>query len=218
MLQICRTNSYFIDQFSIYGERHSGTNFLEQCISQQFGLNKTEFYGHKHFFGWVKPETITYKGRHTLFACTVRNPYDWIMAMISLPHHIHVHRYQDIEKFLLDEWYSVNHLNNEILEDRNYINKKRYQNIFELRKYKNIYLSQIMPIIAQNYLLISYDTFLKNHKNYLNIISNRLNLRTKNPPPEPIYKSAYHMPSNIKDIIDQNIDWSIEESLGYFKK
>jgi hypothetical protein len=219
MLQLLRTHTCYIEKFVIYGERHSGTNFLEKCIKDQFAIDKTEFYDNKHFFGWSKPEVITYKGRHTLFIGIVRNPYDWISAMISLPHHVEYTRILNIDKFLLDEWYSIDYHDKEILEDRNYTNRKRYKNIFEMRKYKYLFLSQIMPLIARNYVLLSYDSFLKNHNNYLNIIGNRFDLKTKGIPPEVDKdKKPYNINNHILDIINNNIDWDIEASLGFFRK
>jgi len=217
MLQICSSGSCYIDKFIIYGERHSGTNFVEQCFQQRFGLNKTEFFGNKHFFGWTKPETISYKDKHSLFIGIVRNPYDWIMAMINLPHHIHISRLSNLESFLLNEWYSTDIHNNEILTDRSFITKKRYANIFDMRTNKYKYLSEIMPVIAPNYVLLSYDTFLKNYNNYLNIICNRFHLKKIGSSPDPIKKYPYAVPTHIKNIIDNNVDWSLEESLGFYK-
>lgn len=218
MLQICQANSRFIDKFCLFGERHSGTNFSQQCFNDKFGLEFTSFYGSKHFFGWVKPETITYRGRHTLFIGIVRNPYDWIMAMINMPHHVHYHRLMNIESLLLDEWYSTDHRNVEIIEDRNYTNKKRYKNIFEMRTFKYKYLCETMPVIAQNYVLFSYDTFLKNHHNYLNIVANRFSLKCIGKPPDVKRKDSYMIDPNIKTMIDNNVDWTLEESLGFYKR
>lgn len=218
MLQICSANTAYIDKFVIYGERHSGTNFLEQCFKQTFHLEKTEFYGFKHFFGWMKPETIKYKGKHTLFIGMVRNPYDWIMAMINLPHHIHRDRMLNIPELLTQEWYSTDYHDKEILTDRNFITKKRYDNIFHMRTTKYRYLSEIMPIIADNYILLSYDTWLKNYHNYLNIIANRFGIKKKGIAPKVENKQPYLVNSIIKDIIDNNADWSLEESLGFYKR
>ena len=218
MLQICSSKSIYIDKFVLYGERHSGTNFLEKCFKQKFGLEKTNYYGNKHFFGWTKPETITYKNSlHTLFIGIVRNPYDWTMAMINLPHHIHQHRLLNIPQFLTSEWYSTDYHNNEIILDRNFITKKRYNNIFEMRTTKYQYLSETMPIIAHNYLLLSYDSWLKNYHKYLTIIGNRFNLKNIGEEPALENKVPYLVPSRIKDIINNHADWSVEESLGFNK-
>lgn len=219
MLQLYR-NSHYIDKFTIYGERHSGTNFLESCIKDQFGLELTYFFGFKHWFGFTKPEVISYHSvaRSTLFIGIVRNPYDWLCAMYLAPHHAPRKIRWDFNKLLTSEWYSLDDKNKEILHDRNYKTKERYKNIFELRKEKCYYLNNIMPVIAQNYVLLSYDSFLKNHHNYLNIIGNRFHLIGKGKAPEPFDKPLAQFNSDQKKLIDSNIDWSIEEALGFFKR
>lgn len=218
MLQICSATSCYIDKFVIYGERHSGTNFVEQYLKQRFGLYRTEYYGNKHFFGWAKPETITYKDKHTLFIGLVRNPYDWIMAMINLPHHIESSRLLNIRSLLLNEWYSVDVHGKEILFDRSFITRNRYKNIFDMRATKYRYLSEIMPVIAPNYVLLSYDMLLKNYYNYFNIIANRFNLRPVGDTLSLQDKIPYQVPSYIQEIINDNSDWDLEASLGFSKR
>lgn len=215
MLYLCR-DSHYIDKFTIYGERHSGTNFLESCIKQQFGLDITYFYGFKHWMGFAKPEVISYN-RQVLFIGIVRNPYDWLAAFYNAPHHVPRFNSLNINTFLTNEWYSIDCHNNEIMYDRNFTSKpyKRYHNIFEMRRTKYIYLSQVMPLIAKNYILLSYDSFLKNHTNYLNIIGNRYHLKTINKPPIPVEKKSYNFDLPIKNLINSNLDWTLEESLGY---
>jgi hypothetical protein len=216
MLQIFRSKYEWIFDYTIYGERHSGTNFLESCIKQQFGLDITYFYGFKHFFGWTKPEILTYKARHTLFLGITRHPYDWILALQRHPHHIPKENLK-FPDFLLNEWYSVRG-KIELLEDRNYTNKQRYKNIFELRKEKCIYLSEILPVIINNYVLMSYDDLKYNHYQTMNIIGNRFNLKTIGTPPPFYGKDPIELSPEIKDIIDNNIDWKVEATLGYFPK
>jgi hypothetical protein len=219
MLQLCRSKYEWIDKFTIYGERHSGTNFLEECIKKQFGLNITYFYGFKHWLGFAKPERIAYD-RHILYLGIVRNPYDWLTAFFNAPHHVPIHSRLSLESFLTNEWYSIDHNDKEIMGDRNYTtqpNLQRYKNIFELRKQKCIYLSQDMPVLASNYVLLSYDSFLKNHKTYLNIIGRRFDLKDVGSPPDLIEKRSIEMEPHIKNLIDTNLDWSVEESLGYYK-
>ena len=219
MLQLYRTNPLLIFEYAIYGERHSGTNFLEQCMNSCFDIPRTSFYCSKHFFGWTKPATITYKARHVLFIGIVRNPYDWTMAMINVPHHIHPHRMFDINSFLLGEWYSTSgDQNREIMEDRNPETNLRYKNIFNMRTWKYNYLLNTMPAIAQNYVLISYEHFIKNHKNILNIIGEKFSLKKINEPPNTITKYPYETSNDLKQIIDSNLDWNLEETLGYSKR
>ena len=218
MLQLYRTNPLLIFEYAIYGERHSGTNFLEQCMNSCFDIPRTSFYCTKHFFGWTKPETITYKARHVLFIGIVRNPYDWIKSMHNLPHHIHPHKSYDIKNLIMTEWMSVNSALLEMMEDRNFLTGERYKNIFELRQVKYNYLLNTMPTIAQNYVLISYEHFIKNHKNILNIIEQKFCLKRTGQPPESIVKHPYGISDDIKQIIDSNLDWTLEEALGYTRR
>lgn len=218
MFQLYRTNPLLIFEYSIFGERHSGTNFLEQCMKGRFDLSCTGFYGTKHFFGWSKPETITYKGRHTLFIGITRDPYDWIKSMHNLPHHIHPHRAWDFKTFITSEWTSVDNNLVELKQDRNFITKEKYKNIFELRKQKLLYLLEFMPKFAQNYLLITYESFRLNHNNYLDIISEKYNLPNKGVAPPAIEKFPYGIDPEIKAIIDDNIDWNVEKQFGYYRR
>lgn len=39
-------------KFTIFGERCSGTNFLEKAILENFELEMTNEYGWKHFWGY----------------------------------------------------------------------------------------------------------------------------------------------------------------------
>lgn len=218
MLQLYRTDPLLIFEYAIYGERHSGTNFLEQCMNSCFDIPRTSFYCHKHFFGWTKPETITYKARHVLFIGIVRNPYDWIMAMHNVPHHIHPHRRWDLKTLILSEWSSVTDTLYEMKEDRNFITGERYKNIFELRQIKYNYLLNTMPIVAQNYVLISYEYFIKNHKNILSIIGEKFHLKKTGEPPESMVKHPYAITNDIKEIIDSNLNWNLEEAFGYTRR
>lgn len=221
MLQLYCSRTAYIDKFTIYGERHSGTNFLEQCIKDRFGLELTYFFGFKHFFGWTKPETISYHrlSLHTLFIGIVRDPYDWIMSFHNIPYHVPKKNRKSLDAFLLNEWFSKNTSSSEIMTDRSFITKQRYKNIFEMRTTKYKYLNETMPVITPNYVLFSYDTFLNNHENYLNILQHRFCLKKVGDAPKPYIKKPYLISDEkIKTIIDDNLDWTLENSLGFYKR
>jgi small nuclear ribonucleoprotein (snRNP)-like protein len=59
---------------------------------------------------------------------------------------------------------------------------------------------------------------LKNYDNYMNIISNRFFLKKIGSSPELINKTPYIVPTYIKNIIDNNVDWRLEESLGFSQR
>jgi hypothetical protein len=143
-----------ITKFVIYGERCSGTNYLENVIKNNFGLELRNDFGSKHFFCFN-----TYKGiiDDTLFIGIVRNPIYWINSFSRELHHI-PNENKSLSNFLHNEFYSVDENSNKIiLKDLNYITLKKYKNIFELRKMKNFYLLNVMPKKVKNYILINYD-------------------------------------------------------------
>lgn len=63
-----------MNKYTIYGERCSGTTYLENIINMNFDANITYEYGWKHFFGFNELKNSD----DTLFICIVRNLPDWI--------------------------------------------------------------------------------------------------------------------------------------------
>lgn len=220
MLQLYRSKYEYIKEFVIYGERHSGTKFLEQSIQSLFQIPKTGFFGHKHWMGFAKPERIWYE-RHTLFLGIVRDPYDWLLALYDLPHHIPRHNRNNFKRFLLNEHYSVDQNEQEILQDRNFAHshKPRYKNIFELRSNKLVYLNEIMPDLASNYVFMTYENLIANYYHIMNIISCRFDLKKKGKvlQPNPIKHRGFRKEED-KKIITDNIDWDAERKVGYHPK
>jgi hypothetical protein len=66
-----------IKKFTIFGERCSGTNYLEELIKTNFNINLTWKYGWKHFFGFYNFQK-TQDEDETLFIGIVRHPIYWI--------------------------------------------------------------------------------------------------------------------------------------------
>lgn len=222
MIHLYRSKYEYIDKFQLYGERHSGTNFLENSIKHIFGLPQTSFFGFKHFMGFAKPEKIAYE-RHTLFIGIVRNPYDWILAMNFLPHHVPKNNKKDLLSLINNEWYSVNNTGGEILSDRNFTtsqkNPSRYKDIFELRKTKTNFLAHTLPTIASNYVFITFESLILNYKNIMNTIGYRFNLPVRRNLLDVRPTTKRHFPSDqIKSFVTNHIDWETENSIGYLKE
>jgi hypothetical protein len=217
MIQIIRTCRYeHIEKFVVYGERHCGTKFLTDCLSS-FDIQKTNFFGHKHWFGYASKNKIKYE-MHTLFVCIVRNPYQWIAALNHLQHHIPKEN-KPYKSLLTNEWYSVTPENKEIIHDRNFLtnNQRKYKNIFELRETKLYYLFNTLSFLARNYVFLTYENFTSNHDHIMSLIESKFNLQSTKRPPTPHEPVQRHLPPDIKSIIDNNINWNIENQIGYFK-
>ena len=179
-----------INKFVILGERCSGTNFLEESIKQNFHIDYTTEYGNKHFFCFND-----YHKRNnddTLFIGIIRNPIYWLNSFSKELHHVpNVNK--NIRNFLFNEFYSVldnqpvknknvfnftTFKNNETVNpsDLNYTTGKKYKNIFELRKLKNFYLTNIIQTKVKNYILINYEDLLYNYEETLKSIKERFGL------------------------------------------
>jgi len=240
-----------IKYFTIFGERCSGTNFLEETITHNFNLQyKTD--KNKHFFCFNKYNTEN--ANDTLFIGIIRNPIYWLNSFSKELHHVPKINKQNLNNFLLNEFYSVedeteikkqsstpNFLFSNIsrhqinshkpkinVNDLNYINGKKYKNIFELRKLKNYYLMNIMPNKVNNYILINYENLLYNFDETLNTIMNKFNLSKKceNYVKVKKYKKSdtYNFVKQreitftpeIINLIWRHLDREQENQLGYF--
>ena len=229
-----------INKFVILGERCTGTNFLEEAISQNFDISYTTKYGNKHFFcnnNYINDE-------NTIFIGIIRNPVYWLNSFSKELHHI-PNINKSLNNFLFNEFYSVLDIqnvkknmldfnssqNSEIInpKDLNYLNGKKYQNIFEMRKLKNYFLMNIIPYKVKNYILINYENLIYNYEDTLNNIQQKFNLIKKNDIFIKIKKykksDTYNykqqrmitFDNNLLHIIWDNLDAEQENKLGYFK-
>ena len=192
-----------IKKIIIYGERCSGTNFLENVILENFNITISWEHGSKHFFCFNNYNKRDYDD--TLYIGIIRNPIYWINSFSKELHHIPEVNRNSLQDFLFNDFYSVNtelivpsklpsilfnnkpqiiNKNTIILEDLNYLTNKKYKNIFELRKLKNDYLMNIMPGKVKNYILLNYENLLNDYNETLDLIKNKFNLQPK----YPIYK------------------------------
>jgi hypothetical protein len=220
-----------IKKVTIYGERCTGTNYLENLLTENFDVKITWKYGHKHFFGFNDLSNTD----DTLFIGIVRNPFDWLNSLYKSPWHIPKKIRKNITSFLNEEFYSVNDLpeirpitnKKEIMKDRHIYTKKRYKNIFELRYTKLNFLMNDMPKLVKNYIFIRYEDLLENFENTLNKIRNKdLLVKPTNFPKNIFYykknkdKKFNERDKNIlidKTIIkkNENFNTNIEKDLKY---
>jgi hypothetical protein len=214
--------------YVIYGERCSGTNYLEELIKLNVDkIEHVDSYGHKHFFGFQKFEKNDNED-NTLFFCIIREPISWLYSLYCNGHHI-PKKNRTLPEFLINKFESE--FDDKIIskfdsKDYNYITKKPYKNIFELRKYKNYYFTDVLPTLVKNCVLIKYEDLVSNPEKIFNDLKHKYNLTLKN----DVFKNVdYYMANkNIKftprkgefekqylDIIYNNIDIKQENQLGY---
>jgi hypothetical protein len=230
-----------ITQFSILGERCSGTNFLEEAMINNFNVTYTTKYGNKHFFCFNQYENDKQVTNNTLFIGIIRNPIYWLNSFSKEQYHIPDINKTNLSTFLFNEFYSVedeNNNNNFIInsykknnklniKDLNYITGKKYKNIFEMRKLKNDFLINIMPQKVNNYILINYEDLLYNYDETLNkikeqfLLSQKFNsfIKVKKYKKSNSYNFVQQreisFPPPIVHLLWKNLDIQQEKILGY---
>jgi hypothetical protein len=215
-----------IKYFTIYGERCSGTNFLMNAILKNFEIEYTTKYSYKHFFGFYEFNNSKEEDE-TLFIGIIREPISWIDSFYKKMHHIPTENRGNIQHFLFNPFYSIyEDTKTEIMEDRNMITKKRYHNIFELRKIKNNFLIKDMPKKVKNYLLIRYEDIRDFYEKVLEYFFIKFNLKKKyhkyikinnykGTKDYMFYIKDIQLKKNEIDIIKKNLDTDQENSLRY---
>jgi len=221
-----------IIKFEILGERCSGTNFLEECLTNNFNIKYEPIHGHKHFFCYNNYDKTSTD--NILFIGIIRNPIYWLNSFSKELHHVSPENKKNLYSFLFSKFYSIhdqecNGLNCPVnLRDLNYKNNKFYKNIFELRQVKNDYLLNVVPKKVKNYILINYEDLLFNFDNTMKIIRDRFNLKMTNKEfvKEKKYKKSdtYNFvkqreitfPPGLVKIIWSKLDIKQEISLGYY--
>lgn len=201
-----------ITEYTIYGERCSGTNFIEKLLSKNFTQQIVWDYGWKHFWGHEK-ERVTpnpYKKEYTeagnvLFICIYRNVHTWLNSLFQHRHHL---RIRDTEFHLeLKERnitlvdYFLNHSfwstispsgkGEERLDDRNIYTGMRYKNIFEARYVKNIWLKTELPKLVPHVIYFRYEDLLDDYNIIARACDAGLTLKNKGTGIEPVHNRIY---------------------------
>lgn len=212
-----------INQFIIYGERHSGTKFLQKLINDNLHIVYAKGFNHKHFFTpefILRQSQITIKS--TIFFCIVRNPYDWIMSFHRERHHCGINAANNIYNFMSKPWISREpFLGPEIMLDRHLYNKKPYPTIFHMRSAKNQFLYSILPRYVEHHLFVRYEDFLEEKylDFFLHHIGTVFDIKIKHNKSVTNFDNKRYYYNLIDDkllaYINHHTDWNIENSIGY---
>lgn len=171
-----------LTKFVILGERCTGTTFVQYALSRNFNIHNERILG-KHFFGHDNSVFETAEMKQTLVVCVFRKPVDWVDSFFKRLHNVPPQNKQNIQCFLHNEFYSIYELppvGEELMEDRNITEKRRYKNIFELRKTKHDFLLHEIPKLVDNYLFIRYEDLRDNYEETLDKIQKQYGLERYN--------------------------------------
>jgi hypothetical protein len=185
-------------QFTIFGERCSGTNYIEELMLANFHIKIVWEYGWKHM--WTLPESRIANSDQTLFIGVIRNELDWLNSFKRSPHHIPPSCRIDLGSFLFNPIFSATK-DGTILEKPN-------NNLFELRARKNKFLKETMPKLVDNYILFQYEEISKNYESILSNLQVKFNLQKKN---KQFVNITYYKKTVEKAYVPKSISFTYED-------
>ena len=218
--------------FTIVGERCSGTNWLQSLLEDNFTfkfLPTFETYGlttgasrWKHWWGFSNSDQIFKESNDRIHFLIVRDPYHWIHSMYKKKHHIE-HNRLPFKEWLKSEFYSTvkeGKTFKEIEESGVYVDRKadnkRFKNIFELREYKSIYMLEKIPLLIDDFYFIRYEDLVNKTGEILTDIKDKFNLKLKSSDIkwDSVDGNNYLIEENY-EIIKENLNPVVESRLGY---
>lgn len=191
-IEFKNTDGKPIKYIQIFGERCSGTNFLQKLI--EYNIPEIEItwkYGWKHFPCWFYPfwlekfnlsfttqQKTLCDNEEVLFIIIFRNPLDWLRSLFLKPHHVSKQiNTVNFSKFIRNKWFAdgfgknnqyLNNLNNTI--ELNPENCEFFNNIIELRNKRIENMLKIKELV-NNVYYINYETLNENPQEVLEEIS-----------------------------------------------
>lgn len=208
-----------IRKVQIFGERCSGTNYLDNLMHINFNVTTIKH----HFFGHHKLLNKNTKGSNLypkiLFICIVRNPVDWINSLYRQKHLLPKELCTN-DCFLNDKFYSVSTIidnvrkeykENLIKDDLSIYTGDKYENIFDLRYTKLKFIITHVKKIVKNFIFVRHEDFLENFDETMKKIQ-RFNLELKQPKQFPINTNQYKYTCKVYDPTQKGIEnFSLEE-------
>jgi hypothetical protein len=152
-----------IEKFCVFGERCSGTTYLENLIESNFGLPMTDEFGLKHFWNM----TDFSNNNTTLFIGIERELLSWLDSFAKTPHQVHPYRPYDYEALFFKPIRS--YYQGDMVED--------YENIIECRRTKSNIIRSLFPNLLKHYFFITYEELVANPIEFLHTIQTRFQLQ-----------------------------------------
>ncbi len=189
-LEWVKTHRQAIDHFQVFGERRTGTNYLDHLIADNFEIEPRYNYGWKHGFA-----TMPCIARSGLILVAVRHPISWLSSLYNEPFSKSHRELNTFSEFLHREWYdeyAPKHIGHRTWGykgmprdfktanqlDRNPLTGKRFRNPLEMRFLKNqSYLGFLER--ESNVAVIDYDFAKDEPQTVINILSGAFSLTPK---------------------------------------
>lgn len=224
-----------MEKIIVRGERCSGTNYLHSLIKSNLNIQLSDELGWKHSYINVFNKNLANSSNY-LVIFIFRNPINWVQSFYKNPWHFEKKYFKDITEFIKSKPKQIVRNLNEFKEfdettelywERNPFNLEIPKNICQLRNWKNKNFLNASNILS-NVEYIQYENLYEDPKNYLDYINKKyfnIDYEFKNieyykgNENQGIYqKKNYDKLSeeNLEFIIS-NLDWKLEERIGYFK-
>ena len=212
-----------IKKYVLFGERCSGTTYLDNIMIKNFDIDRNNF-GNKHFFGFQSKEKFK-NASDTLFICIVRDLFDWLNSFYLNPHHLPEELKLNTHNFLNNCFHNkkCKKYKKIINFDLNIYTNEKYKNIFELRHVKLKWMIEDLPNLVSNYIFIKYEDLRDNFENTMIDIKNK-GLIVKEginfPENSEIYKnnSEKKFVKKIYTIIPREVILNNENLIDYYEK
>jgi hypothetical protein len=212
-----------IKSFCIKGERCSGTNYLQKIIETNLRIKYEDKLGWKH--SYLNTFENNLRDQNFLVLIIQRNVYDWLLSFHKNPHHlINFKQQQSFSDFI--RMSPVGYDNYEMFYDRHPFTLDWPKNIIELRNWKNEnYINHVK--ILDNTHYIKYEDLYKNPEKIISEINAKFLKKDFNFRDYSLYKQTKDKFFEKKynrineedfEFILSNINWKLEEILGYSKE
>jgi hypothetical protein len=135
-------------QLKVYGERNSGTIYLEWLLRKNFEIEilETPETGWKHRIA-PSQEEIAVLEKDIHFVCLVKNPYSWLISMHKRPY-----MHEELKKLSFSDFlkYSYGDYRNPIvmwnLKNKSYLEMGNYTNQHIIVKYETLLQNISIPL------------------------------------------------------------------------
>ncbi len=222
-----------IKNFTIFGERNSGTSYLKKILQQMLYIDFTQDYGFKHWYiKDLEPRGINNTttdnecvksindSDDTLFIVIVRNVYDWVGSMHKKPYHIKNIKGKSIFEFISNKYIAYekscpkgheNGSKTPWYENTNHeypFFMEEAENLIQLRNLKNNHFYNLRNNV-KNYYLIRQEHLKEDIHNMLKTYDLKykfLDLKNYKTP------NKYALDKDTIDFINENLDNLLDET------
>lgn len=217
-----------IQSIKIYGERGSGTKYLESLVSENLvSVEVRKNDGWKHFF----PIRGVEGDINCLFFIISRNPFDWVQSLHRNPWHAAPElRGLSLSDFIRKPWWCVldeqtgtspndPQYGTEMMFERCPETGHRFSNVLQLRSAKLRSWDRLRSSAAHA-VHITFEDLKAQPEVFIETVSNRFQLTRKATFRDVPHKSAIYdamLEDDLKYIISQ-LDLPLEERMGHYMR